>query len=75
VLRYLHRNFDLRGVQMVGASAGGLICALAACGVDEDKAVSAGCWRVLIVLLAAAEVLQWSHGDAAAVCALRLHPQ
>lgn len=38
-MRYLHRNFDLRGVQMVGASAGGLICALAACGVDEDKAV------------------------------------
>lgn len=33
----------------VGASAGGLICALAACGVDEDKAVrhrcSAGCWQ------------------------------
>lgn len=40
MLRYLHRNFDLRQVQMVGASAGGLICALAACGVDEDKAVS-----------------------------------
>lgn len=40
VLRYLHRNFDLTKVQLVGASAGGLISTLAACGVDEDKAVS-----------------------------------
>lgn len=38
-LRYLHRNFDLTKVQLVGASAGGLIATLAACGVDEDKAV------------------------------------
>lgn len=38
-LRYLHRNFDLSKVQLVGASAGGLIATLAACGVDEDKAV------------------------------------
>jgi hypothetical protein len=39
-LRYLHRHFDLSKVQLVGASAGGLIATLAACGVDEDKAVS-----------------------------------
>lgn len=38
-LRYLHRNFDLSKVQLVGASAGGLIATLAACGVNEDKAV------------------------------------
>lgn len=38
-LRYLHRHFDLSKVQLVGASAGGLIATLAACGVDEDKAV------------------------------------
>jgi len=44
-LRYLHRNFDLSRVQLRGASAGGLIATLAACGVDEDKAVRAdtGC--------------------------------
>ncbi|KAL4430951.1 hypothetical protein ABPG75_006207 [Micractinium tetrahymenae] len=34
-LRYLHRNFDLSRVQLVGASAGGLIATLAACGVDK----------------------------------------
>ena len=39
-LLYLHRHFDLSKVQLVGASAGGLIATLAACGVDEDKAVS-----------------------------------
>lgn len=45
-LRYLHRNFDLSKVQLVGASAGGLIATLAACGVDEDKAVRRGrCWQ------------------------------
>lgn len=41
-LRYLHRQFDLTKVQLVGASAGGLIATLAACGVDEDRAVRAG---------------------------------
>ena len=41
VLKYLHRHFDLTGVQLVGASAGGLVATLAACGVSEDRAVSA----------------------------------
>lgn len=45
-LRYLHRNFDLSKVQLVGASAGGLIATLAACGVNEDKAVSSPCLRL-----------------------------
>jgi hypothetical protein len=47
-LLYLRRNFDLSRVQLFGASAGGLIATIAACGVDEDKAVSSGARAVAL---------------------------
>lgn len=41
VMKYLMEQFDLSKVQLRGASAGGLAVTLAACGVNQDKAVRA----------------------------------
>lgn len=39
VLKYMMAYYDLSRCTLVGASAGGLACVLAACGVDLDRAV------------------------------------
>lgn len=40
-MKYLSENYDLSQADLVGASAGGLVSTLAACGVDTDAAVKA----------------------------------
>lgn len=39
VLRYLQEHYNVEGVELVGASAGGLLATLTMCRVDLDKAV------------------------------------